>query len=89
MSWLLCPWRGTVGPRASRGLTVPTPRADRGQPHEQRRDRMDSHPEGSPGRDKKTPAASKSEKLTLAAGVVTLSTAVIKLVVTILDYLGP
>lgn len=42
---------------------------------------MDSHPEGSPGRDKKTPAASKSEKLTLAAGVVTLSTAVIKLVV--------
>lgn len=50
---------------------------------------MDKNPNDSPGRDEKTPGARKPDKLNLAAGVVKLSTEVIKLVNAILDYTGP
>ena len=50
---------------------------------------MRKHSLRSPGREKKTPAASKPEKLKLVAGVVKLSTEVVKLVHTIIDHFGP
>lgn len=50
---------------------------------------MGKHSLRSPGRETKTPAASKRERLSLVAGAVKLSTEVVTLVHTIVDHFGP